>query len=93
MFIAGVSEIVEPPLTDRWTIPGEQRLLSGSQDRDREAFAMQNPIVHYHRLQLIDFLDAIVDNRAPLVRAPTVAVLLNSPKQYIVQAPPAMLDT
>ncbi|MCI0705020.1 MAG: Gfo/Idh/MocA family oxidoreductase [Planctomycetia bacterium] len=66
-FIAGVSEIMEPPLTDLWTVPGEEHLLSEFQDSDREAFARVNATTHYHKLQIQDFLRAIREGRAPLV--------------------------
>ncbi|GMQ93537.1 MAG: Gfo/Idh/MocA family oxidoreductase [Acidimicrobiia bacterium] len=67
MFIAGVSEIVDPPFTDLWTIPGEEHLLADLQERDRAAFGMQDPILHYHGLQLEDFLNAVLEDRDPLV--------------------------
>lgn len=37
-FIAGVSEVAEPPLNDLWTIPGEEHLLSEFQADDRASF-------------------------------------------------------
>ena len=37
-FVAGVSEIAEPPLNDLWTIPGEEHLLAGFQAEDRARF-------------------------------------------------------
>ena len=37
-FIAGVSEIADPPLNDLWTIPGEESLLAGFQAEDRVRF-------------------------------------------------------
>jgi len=67
MFVAGVSEIVDPPVTDLWTVPGEEKLLSQFQDTDRAEFASVDPIVHYHRLQVEDFLDAVREGRSPLV--------------------------
>jgi len=67
MFIAGVSEIVDPPITDLWTIPGEDEALSNWQAAERAAFQMADPVIHYHRIQLRDFLDAVVEGRAPLV--------------------------
>ena len=66
-FIAGVSEIAEPPLTDVWTVPGEERLLSAFQSDDRTAFASVNATTHYHALQVRDFLQAIREGRPPLV--------------------------
>ena len=66
-FIAGVSEIAEPPLTDLWTIPGEEAQLAEFQREDRAAFGRVNATTHYHKLQIADFLQAVRENRPPLV--------------------------
>jgi UDP-N-acetyl-2-amino-2-deoxyglucuronate dehydrogenase len=66
-FIAGVSEIAEPPLNDVWTIPGEEGLLATFQAEDRTRFREVNPTMHYHALQIQDFLQAVRDDRQPLV--------------------------
>jgi predicted dehydrogenase len=66
-FIAGVSPIAEPPLTDLWTVPGEDGQLAAFQAEDREVFARVDATTHYHALQIADFLHAIRDNRPPLV--------------------------
>ncbi|MGC8641201.1 MAG: Gfo/Idh/MocA family protein, partial [Isosphaeraceae bacterium] len=66
-FIAGMTEIAEPPLNDLWTIPGEEALLERFQAEDRARFARLNPINHYHALQIRDFLQAILHDRAPEV--------------------------
>jgi UDP-N-acetyl-2-amino-2-deoxyglucuronate dehydrogenase len=66
-FIAGVSEIAEPPTNDIWTIPGEEHLLPRFQAEDRATFARVNATVHYHALQIADFLQAIREQRQPRV--------------------------
>ncbi len=66
-FIAGVSAIAAPPLNDLWTIPGEEDQLALFQVQDRESFAAVDPAVHYHALQIADFLEAVVQNRSPAV--------------------------
>jgi predicted dehydrogenase len=66
-FIAGVSQIAEPPLTDLWNVPGEENQLAAFQADDRAAFTRVNATVHYHALQISDFLRAIRENRPPLV--------------------------
>jgi predicted dehydrogenase len=66
-FIAGVSAIAEPPLTDVWTIPGEEHLLAQFQAEDRAAFAGVDATSHYHAVQIRDFLQAALEGRAPLV--------------------------
>jgi predicted dehydrogenase len=66
-FVAGVSEIAEPPLNDLWTVPGEEQLLQEFQMTDRARFREVNPTSHYHALQIQDFLQAVRDDRPPLV--------------------------
>jgi predicted dehydrogenase len=66
-FIAGMTSIVEPPLNDLWTIPGEEHLLERFQADDRAHFAASDPINHYHALQIQDFLQAILEDRPPQV--------------------------
>ncbi len=66
-FVAGVSEVAEPPLNDVWTIPGEESLLAQFQAEDRDRFQRMNPTQHYHALQIQDFLQAVRDDRPPRV--------------------------
>lgn len=66
-FIAGMTGIAEPPLNDLWTIPGEEALLPTFQDEDRQRFQRIDATRHYHRLQIQDFLQAVRENRPPLV--------------------------
>jgi predicted dehydrogenase len=66
-FVAGVSEIAEPPLNDVWTIPGEEHLLPQFEAEDRKRFAGMNATAHYHALQVQDFLRAVRADRPPLV--------------------------
>ena len=66
-FIAGVSEIAEPPLNDLWTIPGEEGLLPTFQAEDRARFASIDAATHYHALQIRDFIGACLEGRPPLV--------------------------
>jgi predicted dehydrogenase len=66
-FVAGVSEIAEPPLNDLWTISGEEYLLAGFQAEDRACFAQVNATTHYHALQIQDFLRAVLEGRPPMV--------------------------
>jgi predicted dehydrogenase len=64
-FIAGVTSAIEPPFNDIWTIPGDEDRLEGWQAADRAAPV--DVMSHYHRLQIADFLGAIIDDRPPLV--------------------------
>jgi UDP-N-acetyl-2-amino-2-deoxyglucuronate dehydrogenase len=66
-FIAGVSGVTEPPVTDLWTVPGEEARLPEFQAADRAAFAGIDGTTHYHALQFRDFATAIRENRPPLV--------------------------
>jgi UDP-N-acetyl-2-amino-2-deoxyglucuronate dehydrogenase len=66
-FVAGVTTEVEPPVNDIWTVPGEEQLLPGWQEQDRQ-FAHTNDIMSYHhRLQIEDMLSAISEDREPMV--------------------------
>ena len=66
-FIAGVSTIAEPALNDLWTVPSEEQLLGEFQAEDRAKFREVDATVHYHALQIADFLRAIREGRPPLV--------------------------
>lgn len=67
MFIAGMTGIAEPPVNDLWTVPGEETLLQSWREQDTAHFFQIDPAVYYMRCQLEDFLDALENNRAPLV--------------------------
>jgi predicted dehydrogenase len=67
-FIAGLSEVAEPPLNDIWTIPNEEGQLEAYRDQDRIAFSRTaDPTAHYHKLQDREFLRAVLDGRDPAV--------------------------
>jgi predicted dehydrogenase len=65
MFVAGVTQEVEPPINDIWTVPGEEGWLAGWQAEDRARAAEVDIMTHYHCLQIADFLEAIVQDREP----------------------------
>jgi predicted dehydrogenase len=67
MFIAGMSTVLEPPINDLWTVPGEEQMLDQWQTADREAFEAIDATRHYHRLQDQDFLQAILQDRDPMI--------------------------
>lgn len=67
MFIAGASDILEAPITDLWAVPGDEMTLAQLQAQDRAAFEMDDPVVYYLELQVQDFIDAVNDQRIPLV--------------------------
>jgi predicted dehydrogenase len=66
-FISGVTESVEPPFNDIWTIPGEEHLLAEWAAEDRERCERLDVMSHYHTLQIRDFLQSILENREPAV--------------------------
>lgn len=66
-FVAGVSSIAHPPLNDLWTIPGEEHLLAEFQAADRRRFGEIDATTYYHSQQIQDFLQAIREDRPPLV--------------------------
>lgn len=66
-FVAGMSGVSEPPFNDIWTVPGEEGLLEQFAAEDRAQFARVDATRHYHRLQIQDFLQAILANREPMV--------------------------
>jgi len=67
MFIAGVTASIDPAFNDVWTVPGEEDLLAEWQAQDRAPSQSVDPMLYYHRLQIADFLSAIVEDREPLV--------------------------
>ena len=67
MFIAGVPGYIEPPINDIWTIEGEEKLLEKWKDADSAHFKSIDPMVFYMERQIEDFLEALENNREPLV--------------------------
>ncbi|MGA8596902.1 MAG: Gfo/Idh/MocA family oxidoreductase [Bryobacteraceae bacterium] len=68
-FIAGINEIEEPPVNDLWTIPGEESRLPEFIAQDSKQFRERRDPDYYHRLQIHDFLNAILTKTRPLVTA------------------------
>ena len=66
-FIAGVTSAVEPPIQDVWTVPGEEHLLPVYQAEDRQLATTYDPLSWYHQVQIEDFLNALLEDREPLV--------------------------
>lgn len=67
MFIAGMSEVDEPPINDLWNVPGESELISEMMEMDKGFFKRINLTNHFHFLQVQDFIRAILKDRPPLV--------------------------
>lgn len=67
MFIAGSSNIVEPPVNDLWTVPGEEDLLKKWIKNDTRFFHSIDPAIFYMERQIEDFLNALDTGGKPLV--------------------------
>jgi predicted dehydrogenase len=67
MFVAGVTQAIEPAFNDLWTVRGEEQLLPQWKEEDARLFNSVNPLDYFHRLQIQDFLQAIIENRPPAV--------------------------
>ena len=57
----------EPPISDLWTVKGEEHLLEKWQAEDTAFFAQIDPMVYFHPRQIEDFLRTITDGTRPLV--------------------------
>lgn len=67
MFIAGMTSILEPPVNDLWSVPGEENKLRDWIKEDSDFFNSINSAEYYHRLQFEDFMDALIEGRKPMV--------------------------
>jgi predicted dehydrogenase len=67
MFIAGIQGILEPPINDIWSVPGEEKMLEQWKAEDSAHFNSIDPMVYYMERQIEDFLNAIQNNTQPLV--------------------------
>lgn len=67
MFVAGMVNISEAPYNDYWTIRGEEKFLPQWKEEDAKLFREVNPMEYFHRLQIQDFLQAILEKRPPAV--------------------------
>ena len=67
MFIAGMTSILEPPVNDLWSIPGEENKLKDWIKEDSDFFNNVNSMEYYHSLQFEDFIDALIEGRKPMV--------------------------
>ena len=67
MFIAGMSGILEPPVNDIWSVPGEEKMLERWKDEDAKHFNSIDPMVYYMERQIEDYLHALDSSTEPLV--------------------------
>jgi UDP-N-acetyl-2-amino-2-deoxyglucuronate dehydrogenase len=69
MFIAGSTKIAGAAFNDLWTIPGDEALLEAWKRDDAQVFGADDPMEYFHRVQVADFLDAVLTGRPPAVTA------------------------
>jgi len=68
MFIAGMTNILEPPVNDLWSVAGEENKLQEWIKEDSDFFLnLDNPMEYFHERQIEDFLQAILEGRKPLI--------------------------
>jgi predicted dehydrogenase len=67
MFIAGQTGAIEPPFNNIWTVAGEESMLPQWKAEDAQLFNAVKPMEYFHRLQIQDFLQAIIARRPPAV--------------------------
>ena len=66
MFIAGMTSVLEPPVNDIWTVPGEEGMLARA-GAGYGHLSSVDPATFYHQLQIQDFLQAILEDREPMI--------------------------
>ena len=64
-FVSGVTQYVDPPFNDVWTVPAEIERLAEWQTEDRARCQKIDVMTHYHKLQVQDFLQSIQAGREP----------------------------
>ncbi len=69
MFVPGLTPITGAPCNDLWTIPGGEQHLRQWKEEDAQFFRSVDPAAHFHRLQIQDFLRAVLAARPPAVTA------------------------
>jgi len=67
LFVSGVTQTVEPPTNDLWTVQGEEHLLDQWQAEDRARCETIDVMTHYHKQEIQDFLRAIIEDREPAI--------------------------
>jgi predicted dehydrogenase len=68
MFVAGMSSILEPPVNDLWTVPGEEHMLQQWVEEDSEFFnGLPMQMDYFHERNIEDFLQALLEGREPMI--------------------------
>jgi len=69
MFIAGSTNMAAAPSNDIWTIEGEENYIERFKDEDNKFFAGVDPVTYSIHQQHLDFVQAIVEDREPMITA------------------------
>ena len=64
MFIAGVSEIEEPPVTDIWQVQGNEKNLDELIKEDSDFFNSVDKMIYFHQKHIENFVNAILGTEA-----------------------------
>jgi UDP-N-acetyl-2-amino-2-deoxyglucuronate dehydrogenase len=67
MFIAGRSGVLEPPVNDLWTVPGQEGKLAEWKAEDEALFSKIDATWHFFSLQIAEFARAAREGRRPAV--------------------------
>jgi predicted dehydrogenase len=68
MFVAGMTTILEPPVLDLWTVPGEEGMFARWVQEDSDFFnGLPNKMEYFHERNIEDFLRAVMEGRSPLI--------------------------
>ena len=67
MFVAGMSNVLEPPVNDLWTVPGEENMPDLWKKEDSDHFNSIDPTVFYMEQQIKDFINSLESGSKPLV--------------------------
>ena len=67
MFIAGCSGVLEPPVNDLWTLPGEEGRLPEWKAEDEAFFKKIDATWYFFALQIADFAQALREGRESAV--------------------------
>ena len=66
MFIAGMSEIEEPPVTDMWNVVGDSTSLESLKEIDARDFSSVDKMIYYHQKAIENFVNSILGSESIL---------------------------
>lgn len=67
MFIAGMSNAMEPSFNDLWTVPGEENNLAEWKQEDTDLFNRVDATRYFHKVLVKDFIQAVKNDIEPIV--------------------------